>query len=397
MQLSKRMLALLLAAVLCAAVLTPSARAAEIYFVAVDDSIPLTLPSSSAPYYSGGTLYAPYTVFNAAPGGVVPSYNAAEQKLVIFRRGARLIFDLAAGTVTDEEKNVTTLSTVSKNGVIYVPFMFCLSHFGLSYSSLTSASGYSILRITTGSEVYENALFVERAENLISYLADQYAQGAAPVTPQPGSDPQPWQILSIKRLRNRVWFQKPSKFFRQRQQRFFLLVQWSRAGLRAQKSVCGILQHIPRRSGVGPQPHAIASDLDHRVREVDSKRRQILIFLLEICSCQDIVCPIAGECAITEIPKTAVPLWKARDVTERQSPAVCTSAAGLDSCRSPDQFHLWVIIIAPLKAYPVQCVHSIRAQSCCRSTKLFLALSPVVFHALTPFQISVTPCLKAPV
>lgn len=191
MQISKRMLALLLAAVLCAAVLTPSARAAEIYFVAVDDSIPLTLPSSSAPYYSGGTLYAPYTVFNAAPGGVVPSYNAAEQKLVIFRRGARLIFDLAAGTVTDEEKNVTTLSTVSKNGVIYVPFMFCLSHFGLSYSSLTSASGYSILRITTGSEVYENALFVERAENLISYLADQYAQGAAPVTPQPGSDPQP--------------------------------------------------------------------------------------------------------------------------------------------------------------------------------------------------------------
>ena len=182
MQISKRMLALLLAAVLCAAVLTPSARAAEIYFVAVDDSIPLTLPSSSAPYYSGGTLYAPYTVFNAAPGGVV---------LVIFRRGARLIFDLAAGTVTDEEKNVTTLSTVSKNGVIYVPFMFCLSHFGLSYSSLTSASGYSILRITTGSEVYENALFVERAENLISYLADQYAQGAAPVTPQPGSDPQP--------------------------------------------------------------------------------------------------------------------------------------------------------------------------------------------------------------
>ena len=171
MQISKRMLALLLAAALCAAVLTPSARAAEIYFVAVDDSIPLTLPSSSAPYYSGGTLYAPYTVFNAAPGGVVPSYNAAEQKLVIFRRGARLIFDLAAGTVTDEEKNVTTLSTVSKNGVIYVPFMFCLSHFGLSYSSLTSASGYSILRITTGSEVYENALFVERAENLISYLA----------------------------------------------------------------------------------------------------------------------------------------------------------------------------------------------------------------------------------
>ena len=191
MRIRKRAMALLLAVVLCVMMLTPAALAADIYFVAVDDSIPLTLPLSTAPYYSGGTLYAPYTVFNAAPGGVVPSYNASEQTLVLFRRGARLIFDLAAGTVTDEDKNVTTLSTVSKNGVLYVPFMFCLTHFGLSYSSLTSASGYSILRITTGSEVYENAMFVERAENLISYLADQYEQGSVPAAPQPGADPQP--------------------------------------------------------------------------------------------------------------------------------------------------------------------------------------------------------------
>ena len=191
MRMRKRALAILLAAVLCMAVLTPAAQAADIYFVAVDDSIPLTLPLSTAPYYSGGTLYAPYTVFDASPGGVVPSYNASEQTLVLFRRGARLIFDLSAGTVTDEDKNVTVLSTVSKNGVLYVPFMFCLTHFGLSYSSLTSASGYSILRITTGSEVYENAMFVERAENLISYLADQYEQGSTPAAPQPGADPQP--------------------------------------------------------------------------------------------------------------------------------------------------------------------------------------------------------------
>lgn len=180
----KRLLSFLLAAVVCLGMLSPGAAAADIYFVAVDDSIPLTLPSGAAPYYSGGVLYAPYTVFNASPGGVVPSYNASEQKLVLFRRGARLIFDLAAGTVTDEDKNVSERSTVSRGGMLYVPLEFCLSHFGLSYSMLTSASGYSVLRFTTGSEVYENTAFLERAENLISYLAEQYESGGAPSAPQ---------------------------------------------------------------------------------------------------------------------------------------------------------------------------------------------------------------------
>ena len=170
----KRLCALLLAAALCLLLLPAPAHAANIYFVAVDDSIPLTMPDSASPYLASGTLFAPYTVFDAAPGGVVPSYNAAEQTLVLFRRGARLVFDLANGTVTDEDKNVYERSTVYRNGILYIPLDFCLSHFGLSVTTLNSASGYPILRFTTGNEVYDDALFVERAENLITYLAEQY-------------------------------------------------------------------------------------------------------------------------------------------------------------------------------------------------------------------------------
>lgn len=170
----KRLCALLLAAVLCVLLLPAPAQAANIYFVAVDDSIPLTMPDSASPYFAGGSLFAPYTVFNASPGGVVPSYNAAEQTLVLFRRGARLVFDLSNGTVTDEDKNVYERTTVYRNGVLYIPLDFCLEHFGLSVTTLNSASGYPILRFTTGNEVYDDALFIERAENLISYLAEQY-------------------------------------------------------------------------------------------------------------------------------------------------------------------------------------------------------------------------------
>lgn len=184
----KRLLSLLLALLLCLALVSPQASAADIYFVAVDDSVPLTLPSSMSPLFSGGTLYVPSSVFEAAPGGVTPSYNASEQTLVLFRRGARLVFNLTNGTVTDEDKNSSNISTVSKNGTIYLPLYFCTGHFGLSVTTLNSAEGYPILRFTTGSEVYDDAMFVEKAENLITYLAEQYSSGTPSVPSTAGGN-----------------------------------------------------------------------------------------------------------------------------------------------------------------------------------------------------------------
>lgn len=177
----KRLLSILLSVLLCLALVSPPASAADIYFVAVDDSVPLTLPSSMSPFFSGGTLYVPSSAFEAAPGGVTPSYNSSEQTLVLFRRGARLVFNLANGTVTDENKNSSNISTVSKNGTIYLPLYFCTGHFGLSVTTLNSAEGYPILRFTTGSEVYDDAMFVEKAENLIAYLAEQSTSGTSSV------------------------------------------------------------------------------------------------------------------------------------------------------------------------------------------------------------------------
>ncbi len=187
----KRLLSILLSVLLCLALVSPQAAAADIYFVAVDDSVPLTLPSSMSPFFSGSTLYVPSSVFEAAPGGVTPSYNASGQTLVLFRSGARLIFNLANGTVTDEDKNSSNISTVSKNGTIYLPLYFCTSHFGLSVTTLNSAEGYPILRFTTGSEVYDDAMFVEKAENLITYLAEQYGSGTPSVPNTNGGEEDP--------------------------------------------------------------------------------------------------------------------------------------------------------------------------------------------------------------
>ena len=91
----KRWLALILALCLMAAVWVPSAYAVEdVSFVAVNDTIPLTLPAGSGPYQAAAGLYVPYTVFDASPGGIVSAYNAKEQTLVLLTREKILLFDL---------------------------------------------------------------------------------------------------------------------------------------------------------------------------------------------------------------------------------------------------------------------------------------------------------------
>lgn len=183
----RKLLAFVLALIMLL-MLAPAAQAAEdVFFVAVNDTIPLTL-TGVAPYYSSGGLYVPYTVFDAAPGGVASAYNADNQTFVLFTRAKRLVFDLAAETVQDEEGNVSSVSISYRSGVLYVPLSICASHFELSTSMLTSADGYTILRFTTGTQVYEDSLFIEKAENLIAYRISQLDQPSEPDEPVTPSD-----------------------------------------------------------------------------------------------------------------------------------------------------------------------------------------------------------------
>lgn len=163
-------LVLIVALLVCLCV--PVLAEAELFFVAVNDTIPLTL--TVFPTYSGGTLYVPYQVFDAQPCGVTPSYNQTKQTYVLLSRNRQMLFDLAAGTVKTENGTSSTANVLYKNGNLYLPLSFCASHFGLKTTLLESADGYQILRFTDGSEVYDDSLFVQKAENLIAYRVQQY-------------------------------------------------------------------------------------------------------------------------------------------------------------------------------------------------------------------------------
>ena len=172
----RRWICFLLCLVLTVCLCAPALADGELFFVAVNDTIPLTL--SVFPTYSGGTLYVPYQVFDSQPCGVTPSYNQAKQTYVLLSRTRQMIFDLAAGTVSDESGSVSTANVLYRSGILYLPLTFCASHFGLKTTMLESAGGYQILRFTDGSEVYDDSLFVEKAENLIAYRVRQNQSGS---------------------------------------------------------------------------------------------------------------------------------------------------------------------------------------------------------------------------
>ena len=186
----KRLLVCVLALALLLGLTTAASGAADdLFFVAVNDSIPLTIVGAK-PHYAATGLYVPYTVFDAAPGGVAQAYNASEQTLVLFTRAKRLVFDIGKDQMTDENGNTSSVLTIYKSGLLYIPLAVCAGYFGLSYSMLTSQSGCPVLRFTTGSEIYDDDMFLQKAENLIAYRIQTHEQEQTPGSTQPGTRPQ---------------------------------------------------------------------------------------------------------------------------------------------------------------------------------------------------------------
>jgi len=176
----RRLAAIVLILALLAAVLAvPAASAASLAFVAVNDTIPLTLSGGSLPFFSGGVLYVPYTAFDVDSLGFYPSYSASGKTLALFSRSGRLVYNLADGTVSDESKNTDSIAAISRGGMVFVPAEFSAAHFGVLVSYLTSRAGYPVIRFTNGEQVYDDSLFLEKAENLIAYRVAQASGGSS--------------------------------------------------------------------------------------------------------------------------------------------------------------------------------------------------------------------------
>ena len=196
-----------LAALLCALALAlglsgPVSAAGDIYFSAVNDSV-VALSDSTMPTWSGGVLYAPYSLFDGSNTTRINfdisfSYNRTSGQATLFNTRQFLTFDLNHNTcynaLTGESLNGRA---ILRSGRVYVPVALVCSFFGLSYSVISIDEGYMV-RIKNSAVVLSDSEFVEAATISISRNLREYNQanqssptpGVQPPTPTPSQEPE---------------------------------------------------------------------------------------------------------------------------------------------------------------------------------------------------------------
>lgn len=181
----KRVSSILAAAVLFVGLAWPiPASAANLYFTAINDSV-APLSSDTMPFWSGGTLYVPYTVFDANQNGInvslglYTSYNRGSGTITLFNLRQMLVFDLNKGTCWDDMTGTTYSSrAILRNGKPFLSLNMVCSFFGLeySYSQLPYiAQGY-LVRIKNAGAVNDDAGFIDAARNVINNRFRDYTQ-----------------------------------------------------------------------------------------------------------------------------------------------------------------------------------------------------------------------------
>lgn len=188
----KRWTVLLLALLLCLGPLSsvPAHAVGEVYFTALNDSI-LPLTWDTMPGWSGGVLYAPYTVFDSNTTGINLSLNCSYDRgsglVTVYNLQRMIVFDLAEGNCYDPNTGTFyQAKSVVMNGKPYLPVSTVCSLFGLSYSYLSTDYGY-LVRIKSASTVLSDDRFIDAASSQMSRRLREYNQSLSPApSPEPG-------------------------------------------------------------------------------------------------------------------------------------------------------------------------------------------------------------------
>lgn len=196
----KRGIALLLTAVLWAGLVMP-ASAANLYFTSINDSVAL-LTSDTMPFWSGGILYVPYTVFDSAKNGIgvslglSASYNQDSGIATVYNLKQQMLsFDLNTGICRDDMTGTTySARAVMRSGKPYLPLNMVCSFFGLeySYNQLPYVSQGYLVRIKGPDTVLSDAEFIDAGQNQINKRLRDYTQSlisAETTDPVPPSRP----------------------------------------------------------------------------------------------------------------------------------------------------------------------------------------------------------------
>lgn len=200
----KRLLAALCAALAVLSLLLPLAGAAwddNVIFTAINYTVqPLT--ADSMPEKVGGTIYVPYTVFDASLNGGISFglFNGGQNRTggvntyTIYSREKNLTFDLNAGVAWDYI-DVGSMQdriprAIIRNGKIYLPAAAVAQYFGLqTFYTENTTLGYPLIRIKNENQGLNDATFLSSAHTVMLDRLKSFYNTQVPQVTDPGSEP----------------------------------------------------------------------------------------------------------------------------------------------------------------------------------------------------------------
>lgn len=199
----KRFLPMLCAMVLILGFVLPPVQASgEVVFIALNDQVVPKITASTMPIVYNYSYYVPHVVFDTnymlANFGVSVDLGiqvaAGNNTVILYTKRKHLIYDLEAGTSTDNQGN-SYKSAIVRGGIIYLPIAAVQSFFadsGLSYSQRGTAYG-DLLRLTSPSVVLSDSIFTDAAESsILPQMLRDYNRTQNPTpSPAPSVSPSP--------------------------------------------------------------------------------------------------------------------------------------------------------------------------------------------------------------
>lgn len=173
----KRWAALACCLVLLVQLAMPAGAAETVFFTAVNETV-LELDDSTMPFWSGGYLYAPSTVFRDL--GVGHSKNLMQGMVIMYGQNRHLEFDLNAGTVEDSDGAVRKPAAIRRGSVVFLPVALMADTFGLTYGSTQRVNHGYLLRLTNSSAVLNDANFFDAVPSVLEERYSNYMKNKAP-------------------------------------------------------------------------------------------------------------------------------------------------------------------------------------------------------------------------
>ena len=191
----KKLAALALCLLAVVQMSAPPARAAgDVYFTAVNKNV-LTRSDATMPFWSGGYLYVPSSIFSGTGRDLGVAYypNLAKQTVLLYVDDtiySSLVFDVNKDYVIDNEGNLYFQPAIQRGGVIFLPISLIARCFGLVYSVIEVERGY-LVWVRNPDMDMEERYFADAAKSRMNYEYSQYLRGQSAAEPVGGEEEPP--------------------------------------------------------------------------------------------------------------------------------------------------------------------------------------------------------------